>query len=115
MEARLSYNVYMDEKIAATKFQELVQLERLRQNKKWSNQEKQHAVSPEKWVVILAEEFGEFAKEICEHDDEKAVKELVEVAAVCQRIFEVYLSDRVDVFDITTEMLHRAMNQKSVE
>lgn len=52
--------------------------ERQRQDAKWGEQNH----TPEKWFVILAEEFGEVARAIYEGDLKHAQTELVEVAAV---------------------------------
>lgn len=76
-------------------FQEMVQLERERQNKKFPNVQRQKDVSLEKWANILAEEFGEFVHEVNDHRDLEAVIELAETAAVCQRIAEVFFNDSV--------------------
>lgn len=69
---------------AAERFQELVQLERERQKSKW------HSVihSPESWVTILGEEFGEVCRSVLEEDADSLRLELVQVAAVAQALFE---------------------------
>ncbi len=69
---------------AAERFQELVQLERERQENKW------HGTihSPESWVTILGEEFGEVCKSVLEGDIDYLRLELVQVAAVAQALFE---------------------------
>jgi len=79
---------------SALKFIDMVQQERERQDKKWGEQT--HSLTG--WFAILGEEFGEFAKEVVELDcyrspiasREDTIKELVEVAAVAQCIYEQY-------------------------
>lgn len=107
---------YLNKDSKADFFQELVQFERLRQNRKWPNEDRQRAVSLEKWLVILTEEIGEFAKEVNEHNDYKALVELAECAAVCQRIFEVYLSRNVETAQTAwSHMRERAARQLPAE
>lgn len=64
---------------------EEVRLERIRQDDKWGwprNHE------PSWWLTILAEEFGEFAREVCDRSFENGEwldnmrEELIQVAAV---------------------------------
>lgn len=56
-----------------------VSLERDRQEAKWGNQHHE----PERWLAILAEEFGEVAKDVVEGNDRNLYIELMQVAAVC--------------------------------
>jgi NTP pyrophosphatase (non-canonical NTP hydrolase) len=65
--------------------------ERIRQNKKWGEQNH----SPEKWLAILAEEVGEAAKAICERmyavgSNSQYREELIHVAAVAIAAIESY-------------------------
>jgi len=53
--------------------------ERERQDNKWGSQRKH---SNEKWLAILAEEFGEAATEVNDRLDSALFEELVQVAAV---------------------------------
>jgi hypothetical protein len=82
---------------ATVAFLEMVQQERVRQDEKWGVQDWPISV----WCTILAEEFGEFAREVGEIDCgregnlERAVKELVETVAVAQSIYEQYLYKRL--------------------
>lgn len=55
-----------------------VAVERARQDVKWGEQN--HA--PQKWLVILGEEFGESCRGSCERDLAQYRKELIQVAAV---------------------------------
>lgn len=99
-------------------FCELIQLERKRQNNAWPNQERQKTLTPERWLAILIEEVGEHAKEIVEHNDVKALIELVEVCAVAQKMFEYYYTERLseaEVEEVHLFMKERAINQKSKE
>lgn len=59
---------------------ELIQDERARQDAKWGAD--QHH-DPHLWTTILAEEFGEVARAVLEHDAAGLRAELVQVAAVC--------------------------------
>lgn len=52
-----------------------------RQDRLWGIPEAQEQTA-ERRLAILAEEFGEYAKEVCERDALKARAELVQVAAV---------------------------------
>ncbi len=69
---------------AAERFQELVQLERERQENKWRGAIR----TPDSWVTILGEEFGEVCRSILEGDADSLRLELVQVAAVAQAFFE---------------------------
>ena len=55
-----------------------VSLERYKQDKKWGEQNH----SPEVWLAILGEEFGEVCRAVCENDVPNYREELVQVAAV---------------------------------
>ena len=87
---------------ANVEFIELVQLERKRQDEKWGTGRK---YSLYHWLAILAEEFGEFSKEVCELGSKEegdimlAVTELTHVAAVAQVIYEQYFCPRVEEAD----------------
>lgn len=59
----------------------LVKDERERQDKKWGKGF--FGRSDLAWLGILAEEFGEVANAILEHDEENLITEITQVAAVC--------------------------------
>lgn len=61
-----------------------IQQERKRQDEKWGVQNH----SPIKWVVILAEEFGEVAKGALESNTGNYREELIQVAAVAVAMLE---------------------------
>jgi hypothetical protein len=61
-----------------------IKLERARQDQKWGIQ----AHPPSKWLVILAEEFGEVARSILEKDFDQYRAELIHVAAVAVAMVE---------------------------
>ena len=42
-------------------------------------------------LAVLLEEMGEFSKAVLEHDRDNQLTELVQVAAVCYRIYEEVL------------------------
>lgn len=69
---------------AAERFQELVQLERERQDSQWHSALR----SPEFWITILGEEFGEVCRAVLKRDYDNLITELVQVAAVAQAFFE---------------------------
>lgn len=92
-------------------FLQLIELERERQEKKFPNETKQKAISLDKWNTILTEELGEFAKEVNEKNDFKAIIELAEVAAVCLRISEIYFKES-DLKDVRSIMHLRTTEQK---
>jgi MazG nucleotide pyrophosphohydrolase domain. len=69
---------------AAERFQELVQLERERQDSQWHGALR----SPESWTTILGEEFGEVCRAVLKRDYDNLIEELVQVAAVAQAFFE---------------------------
>lgn len=60
----------------------LIRKERKRQDAKWG---RSFPGRPqEKWLAILAEEFGEVARAILEHDSEEHLREeIIQTAAVC--------------------------------
>lgn len=61
---------------------DLVRQERNRQDRKWGVSFPDRP--DEKWLTILAEEFGEVANAMLEHQtDEEIEAEIVQVAAVC--------------------------------
>ena len=71
---------------------EEVRQERIRQDDKWGPVPRSH--SPERWLTILAEEFGEFAHDVCDHNFEEGKyrenmrEELIQIAAVAVVIAE---------------------------
>ena len=83
-------------KVTVPEFESLVLKERITQEAKWGVQNH----NPERWLAILVEEVGEFAKAInqCEnywdarlagnYCDEDIKKELIQVAAVCRAMWE---------------------------
>jgi NTP pyrophosphatase (non-canonical NTP hydrolase) len=71
-------------------FVEEIKEERIRQNGKWGWQQ----WDGYKWLTILAEEFGEIANAILEHDHESIEKELIHTAAVCCAMFEQHKTDK---------------------
>ena len=60
-------------------------LERTRQIAKWGSDQN---LDPFHWITILGEEFGEFCHDILEEDGDKAMVELVQVAAVSIAMIE---------------------------
>ena len=56
----------------------LIEAERQRQVKKWGNQ----SHTDGEWSIILAEEVGEWAKEVFDDRPDEKLEELVQVAAV---------------------------------
>jgi NTP pyrophosphatase (non-canonical NTP hydrolase) len=74
-----------------------VHIERDRQQALWGEQNHH----PDYWLSILAEEFGEVARAICERDWENYREELIHVAAVAvsmaecfDRNIDTYLGDK---------------------
>tara|TARA_R110000868_G_C10973188_1_gene771518 strand:- start:57074 stop:57304 length:231 start_codon:yes stop_codon:yes gene_type:complete len=63
-----------------------VNAERINQDLKWGEQNH----SPEKWMIIIGEEFGETCKEILEEDNEKYREELVQLTASCLAALECF-------------------------
>lgn len=61
-----------------------VAVERLRQLDKWGDQDH----GDDRWLVILAEEFGEVARAIFEQDAPNMKEELIQVMAVCMAWLE---------------------------
>jgi len=97
-------------------FWQMVQVERERQNKKFPNELQQNAVSFHQWNTILCEEQGEFAREVNDHDEYKALVELAETAAVCFKIVEVYYRDKQHLLtQAFIEMCDRTTRQQSKE
>ncbi len=72
-------------------FQGMVEAERERQDAKWGNQGRHTRLF---WLGILMEEVGELSKAIIECNGPANERELVQVAAVCQAIFEYKLGKR---------------------
>lgn len=70
-----------------------IENESMRHLTKWGVQNH----SPETWLMILTEEFGEFAKEVMEKNPEVARKELTQVAAVAHAMLHN------NIFHINTE------------
>ena len=71
-------------------FVEQIKEERIRQNGKWGWQQ----WDGYKWLTILAEEFGEIANAILEHDHDGIEKEIIQTAAVCCAMYEQHKTDR---------------------
>jgi NTP pyrophosphatase (non-canonical NTP hydrolase) len=69
----------------AAEFAAAVVAERARQDAKWGARA-DHSLAF--WLAILLEEVGECARAVLERDHANLARELVQVAAVCQRIFE---------------------------
>lgn len=71
---------------------EEVRQERIRQDAKWGPIPRNH--DPYKWLAILAEEFGEFAHDVCDKKFEEGHyrvnmrEELIQIAAVAVVIAE---------------------------
>ena len=63
------------------------------------------------WGCILGEEYGEFLKEVNDGERTKALTELVEVAAVCLRIAEVYFAPN-ELMAVKDILKKRTENQK---
>lgn len=67
-----------------------------RQDRKWGEQ---RSNTPEKWVSILGEEFGEVCRGVLEDDIDQYREELVHVAAVAlravQNLDEQWEADRI--------------------
>lgn len=64
--------------------------ERVRQDVKWGEQNH----SPEKWMLIIGEEYGETCKEILEGDPKKYRQELVQLTASCLAALECFDRNR---------------------
>lgn len=67
-------------KIEKFAFNNLIEMERSRQDEKWGEQNH----SDEKWLAILLEELGEAAKSVLEKNDTDLLAEVVQVGAVLQ-------------------------------
>ena len=65
-------------------FDELVILERQKQDQKWGEQNHY----PVRWITILGEEFGELCNATLEGNQTALEKELIQVAAVCKAMWE---------------------------
>lgn len=63
-----------------------IQDERLKQDQKWGEQNH----SAERWVSILAEEFGEMAREVNDQNLDPYETELIQTAAVALAMLECY-------------------------
>lgn len=74
-------NKYMRETYSQDTALGLIQAERNRQDQKWGRGF--HGRSDLAWLGILAEEFGEVANAILEHDEKNLITEITQVAAVC--------------------------------
>lgn len=61
-------------------FNNLIQIERDNQDKKWGPQHH----SDEKWLTILMEEVGEAAKAVLEKDEASLFEEVVQIGAVLE-------------------------------
>jgi len=84
----------------------LIHEERERQEAKWGDQS---GHSSYKWLLILTEEMGEVAKAILEENEEEAKKEVIQMAAVCCQILEIYnkrgetsMSEQEKVLDVVS-------------
>lgn len=62
--------------------------ERQRQDDKWGDITNFDSRPPEKWLTILAEEFGELAQAFLKRDQENALEEATQVAAVAVAVLE---------------------------
>ena len=67
-------------KITKKAFNDLIQIERNNQDKKWGPQHH----SDEKWLTILMEEVGEAAKAVLEKDEPSLFQEVVQIGAVLE-------------------------------
>lgn len=67
--------------------------ERESQEDKWGEQIHH---TDEFWTVILAEEFGEVAREVYEKDTEKLYNELIQCGAVCMAWAEAIQKRNID-------------------
>lgn len=59
----------------------LVKMERDRQDKKWGPIEVLVERSPERWLALIGEEYGECCRACVEDDPPKLLEELTELAA----------------------------------
>lgn len=76
----------MRDRARGIEFQTFVTEERLRQEVKWGTSH--DALHREAYLIALGEEFGELCRA---HIEGKGFEtELVQVAAVCQRIYETF-------------------------
>lgn len=73
--------------------------ERDRQEALWGQQDH----TPEFWLSILGEEFGEVCTAVCEHDMENYRVELVQVAAVAVSMIESFDRQTDKVIDVVLE------------
>lgn len=62
--------------------------ERCRQDGKWGAIHSFDSRTPEEWLTILAEEFGELAEGILKRDEANTMEEATQVAAVAIAILE---------------------------
>lgn len=69
-----------------------IQQERINQDVKWGEQNH----TPEKWMIIIGEEYGETCKEILEKDDKKYREELVQLTASCLAALECFDRNKGD-------------------
>ena len=72
-------------KIRQAEFLNAIADERARQDAKWG----QNFVPLDRMVTILGEEFGEACRALLEQDWVNLDEELVQVAAVCSKFFEL--------------------------
>lgn len=72
-----------------------VMLERAKQDAQWGVQ--RH--SPQGWLPILGEEFGEVCRAVCEEGVENYREELIQTAAVCVAMVESFDSNPHQSFD----------------
>lgn len=59
--------------------------ERGRQDQKWGK----NVVDLDRMIVVMGEEFGEVCRGLLERDRENLEVELVQLAAVCSKLFEI--------------------------
>lgn len=71
------------------RFFDLIVKERERQTAKWGESERSNRLFNERFFAILGEEFGELCRASLESDEENFLEELVQVAAVCTRMYEL--------------------------
>ena len=67
-----------------------VNQERVNQQVKWGEQNH----SPEKWMLIIGEEYGETCKEILEGNLDLYEKELIQLAASCVTALQCYYRNK---------------------
>lgn len=87
------YHMEPLQRIGMSKALDSVRAERFRQEAKWGDQKH----SPREWLPILAEEFGEVAKEICDGSVGLGYRrELTHLAAVATKMIECFDAGRLE-------------------